>query len=228
MLRRLVQLTRYNRDWPRYIWSKYQPPQGHDLLTFRLRNGQTVTTRADARFILNEIFLDRVYDVLSRAPEAIVYCFEPSAQNFALLQRNIHQNNAPAKAFKLAVGASNTMAFLSLAGASVEYSLSEAGPATEQVECVDLWRVFELTGVDTFDFVKIDIEGAERELLSASSDDLLKRMNALSLEWHHSWKELEALAERFRAVGFRAEPVRLHGHILYLRAARRRNKEAVK
>jgi FkbM family methyltransferase len=245
MMRRLFRLVRYNRDWAKYLWMKRQGQHAHGLVTFRLRNGYKVITTPDARFVLNEIFLDGVYDVpgvdlakcrsvldiganvgmfalyvLSRAPQARVYCFEPSSHTFSVLERNIEANHARIKPFRVAVAGSNGVAHLSLTGNSVEFALAGAGPATERVECVDLQRVFELTGVETFDFVKMDIEGAEREVFAATSDELLTRIHALALEWHHSWDELGLLAERFRSAGFQANRVRLHGHISYLKAVR--------
>lgn len=240
MLGRIYRLARYNRDWARYLWGKYRPPRNDELLTFRLRNGQTVTLKAEVRFLLNEIYLDRVYDVpgvdfptcrsildlganmgvfalyaAARAPGATVYCLEPAAQSFAILERNIRQNNVQAKLFRLAVAATCGAGHLSVVGTSAGYALGPAGPGMEQVECVDLEKVFELTGVEAFDFVKMDVEGAERDILTRCSDELLSRINALVIEWHHSWEELEALAERLRTIGFLAEP-RLLDQIQYL------------
>lgn len=240
MLGKIYRLAQYNRDWARYLWHKYRPPQDDELLTFRLRNGQTVTLKAEVRFVLNEIYLDRVYDVpgvdlpacrsildlganlgifalyaASRAPRATVYCLEPASQSFALLERNIRQNNVQAKLFQLAVAPACATGYLSVTGISAGYALGPPGPGMEQVECVDLEKVFELTGLETIDFVKMDVEGAEREILTRCSDELLSRINALVIEWHHSWEELEALAERLRNIGFLAEP-RLLDQIQYL------------
>ena len=77
---------------------------------------------ADGRFVLNEIFLGRVYDVdgldfskirnvldlganvgtfaiyvCSRAPQATLHCFEPSKVNFDRLHANLTTNNARRK-----------------------------------------------------------------------------------------------------------------------------------
>lgn len=243
MLSKLFGLIQYNRDWMPYLYSKYKSLEPDNLLTFRLRNGQTVVLRSDARFILNEIFLDRVYDLpgvkfssclsildiganmgiyalyaASKAPQATIHCFEPNSQNFAILERNINQNRIRAKAHKMAVSKSCGVGHLQVDTTSVEYALGDASDTTELVDCVDLEKVFEMCGVDTFDFVKMDIEGAEREIFNNSSDDLILRFKALAIEWHHSQEELESLAERFRKLGFNAQPLLLQGHISYLMA----------
>jgi FkbM family methyltransferase len=158
----------------------------------------------------------------SRAPKAAIHCYEPESTNFAILERNLAQAGGRARAYKMAVSAESGTGFLDIHGGSTEFALSSNGSGgangSERVECVDLDRVFELAGVDEFDFVKMDIEGAERDILAASSDAQLRRMRALSLEWHHPRAELETLAERFRRLGFRAEIEIVDGHVTYLKA----------
>jgi len=242
MIAKVFKMAQYNRDWARYLLHKYVPGRPDELLTFRLRSGKSVTLKAETRFILNEIFLDRVYDVpgvnladcksildiganmgvfalyaADRAPRADIHCFEPSSKNSAILQKNIFDNKVRAKLYLLAVAPTCGTGYLSLTGTAQEYSLGAIGPSTEQVECVDLRKVFELTAVENFDFVKIDIEGAERDIINQCPDVLLSRIRALSLEWHHSWEELGALVERFRKMGFGAERTN-HDRVLYLKA----------
>jgi FkbM family methyltransferase len=233
----------YNRDWPLYIWAKFQSRPDTDLLTFRLRNGQTVRVKPAVRFVLNEIYLDRAYDVpetdlssskaildvganvgiftlycSSVAPGARIYCLEPSSKNFELLKENIALNSAKATPYHVALAPETGNGFLSLAGESTEYALGSEGPLTETVECVDLDRALEMTGVESFDLVKIDIEGVEREVFQKVSDATLKRIKALSLEWHHSIEELDQLAQRFRRLGFKTERQILPVNVRYLKA----------
>lgn len=91
-------------------------------------------------------------------------------------------------------------------GTSVTHELSTAGTGSELVEIIDLRRLFELTGVDTFDFVKMDVEGAELDILCGCADEELRRMRAISLEWHYSTQELGPVLERLRRLGFQATP----------------------
>jgi FkbM family methyltransferase len=245
ILQRLLGLIGYNRDWAPYLIARYRRPAKGALTTYRLRNGQAIVVRDDARFTLNEIYLDRVYDVpgvewaacrsvldlganvgifglyvASRAPQAAIHCYEPESTNFAILERNLAQAGARARAYKMAVSAESGTGFLDIHGGSTEFALSAngSGNGSERVECVDLDRVFALAGVEEFDFVKMDIEGAERDILARCSDAQLKRMRALSLEWHHPRAELETLAERFRRLGFKAEIEIVDGHVTYRKA----------
>lgn len=248
MLSKLIRLSKiaaYNRDWQKYL-----PFLGGDsdqeTQTFRLRNGQVVEVKSDARFILNEIYLDKVYDILgegadysqlgsvldlganvglfatyvsSRNSRATTYCFEPAAVNYRILQRNIQRNTVNAKIFQLAVSVDEGLGHLSHRGSSVEYALVDGGnDNTEEVQCVAHEQVFSLCGVERFDLLKVDIEGHEKPLFNAASDDWLRRFDRMIVEWHYSWEELVALAERLRHIGFDAEPVLIEGHMRFLRA----------
>lgn len=110
--------------------------------------------KAEGRFILNEIYLDRVYDVpgvdlatcrsvldiggnvglfalyvASRSPQTHVHCFEPDPRNFEILERNLPLDRAPAKAYRVAISTTCGIGHLHAQGNSFEYSLGKAGPA---------------------------------------------------------------------------------------------------
>ena len=72
--------------------------------------------------------------------------------------------------------------------------------------------------MERFDLLKLDIEGHEKNLLDGASDELLRKFDHMIVEWHHSWEELQALAERLRRIGFQAEPLLIEGHMRFLYA----------
>src|SRR5690242_4980783 len=113
-LRRLLHLVQYNRDWPKYLYHRHTSRDRHPTLSFRLRNQQKILLNWDARFTLNEIYLDHVYDVpgvdlgrcrtildiganvglfalyaASVAPEAVIHSFEPEPATFERLTGNL-------------------------------------------------------------------------------------------------------------------------------------------
>lgn len=244
MPRRLCHIAAYNRDWLKFL-----PPfanRGSSRTEcFRLRNGQVLEVPRDARFILNEIYLDKVYDVpgidpsrlrhvldlganvglfatyiSSLNPQATIYCFEPAKSNYDDLQVNVNRNRVNARLFPSAVSNKEGKGFLSHQGSSVEFALVEsAEDNTEEVGCVSFESVFPLCGVERFDLLKLDIEGHEKTLLEGASDDLLRRFDKMIVEWHYSWEELQTLAERLRGIGFTAEPFIIAGHMRFLYAS---------
>jgi FkbM family methyltransferase len=108
----------------------------------------------------------------------------------------------PTKAFNYALSPETGTAFLSLAGSSSEYRLGKDDVGAEEVTCVNFDHLLNLAGLETFDFVKMDIEGAEREVLAGMSDAQIARIGALSLEWHHSLDALRDLELRFVGLDF--------------------------
>ena len=244
-LHRLYKIASYNRDWLKFI-PLFANKDASRTERFRLRNGQVLEVPRDARFILNEIYLDRVYDVptikfaqlrhvldlganvglfatyiASQNPKATIYCFEPAASNYQDLCINVQRNNVNARLFQSAVSLQDSKGYLSHRGTSVEYALvDESEGSTEEVMCVPFDKVFSLCGVDRFDLLKVDIEGHEKSLFEAASDDFLRKFDHLIVEWHYSLDELEVLADRLRGVGFNAKTFVIEGHMRFLYASK--------
>jgi FkbM family methyltransferase len=190
---------------------------------------------------MNEVFVDRVYDIpgldltkcrtildlganfgiwslyaASQAPQAKLYCFEPSLHNFQTLERNLEENHIRAVSYQMALAGTCRTGFLDTGQKSVNHMLASQG---EAVECIDLERLFALTGVNTFDFAKIDIEGAEVDILAHCTDDALRRFRAISMEWHRPRAEMDGIVARLRAIGFEADVCFDHGK--FIKAQRR-------
>ena len=149
-LARLPRVAAYNRDWHKYFQAFAGADKG-SVETFRLRNGQILELKPDARFILNEIYLDRVYDlpgtaysqlthvldlganvgvyaafVCAQNPDARIYCFEPASNNYQILARNVQRNQINATLYQAAVSVEAGDGFLSQQMSSVEYTLVES------------------------------------------------------------------------------------------------------
>jgi len=76
-----------------------------------------------------------------------------------------------------------------------------------------------LTGIEQFDFSKIDIEGAETEILASATDLQLRRLGAISVEWHYSDEKLTQAERRLRQAGFEAK-AEVQQALSYLKASR--------
>jgi FkbM family methyltransferase len=105
-------------------------------------------------------------------PDARIYGFEPVPANFEICQQN-YSNLSKGKVFNCAVGfPSSTMSFefqdSDLRGGhlAMDGSLSASGPH-QSVE-VEVWSVADLIerkGLEPPDFLKVDVEGAEMDVL---------------------------------------------------------------
>jgi FkbM family methyltransferase len=238
--KRIIGLMRYNKDWLPYLLGRSAMNARPE--TFRLRSGQVVTVHHDARWVLNEIYRDRVYDVpgvnlsacrtvldvganvgvfalfaASVGPVATVHCFEPDAANFRMLRRNLEANpGVRIFAHRAAVGENDGFGYLSDGRTSVTHTLAKMGG--QRVELVSLGRAVEICGGDV-DFLKMDVEGAEREILLGCPDTVLRRVRTISMEWHYPVADAEILAKRLRGLGFATSCTERDG-VQYVKASR--------
>ncbi|MGQ9589948.1 MAG: FkbM family methyltransferase [Planctomycetota bacterium] len=139
-------------------------------------------------------------------PQAKIFALEIDASNFALLKRNVAdcKNIFPLhKALwyeraLLTVENPDALAW-SYRGAPC---IDEGGPSVPAIDIPDLLAQIE---ADTIDLLKIDIEGAERELFSQHSDRWIGRVRAIAVELHDRFKNgcRAALEQATAGQGFR-------------------------
>jgi FkbM family methyltransferase len=151
-----------------------------------------------------------------------VFSYEPVPINFTLLQENIKLNRLAdrIKAFNLAVASeagSSTMFIRDGVKDSVSHSFHYR---TKQdfpleVRCVTLENIFEQNGIDKCNFLKLDCEGAEYQILFNTSKELFNRIERIAMEYHPIKSlvgadpsvrpKVEALEEFLEEVGFEVE-----------------------
>ena len=159
-------------------------------------------------------------------PRSRVHAFEPLPDSFALLGHNIRLNsleNVHAHSEAIA-GRPGVLHIYSPTATFGQHRTTEraedAGFAAIPVPAITLEQAFEQTGVSRCDFLKIDCEGAEYEILFAATSDTLAKIRHLALETHsgvgpHRPEDLAAFLEShgFR-VRRRTNPA--HRHLGFL------------
>lgn len=140
----------------------------------------------------------------SLAREGRVLAYEPEPSNFALLSENLALNGfARARAFERAVaGAAGPRTLhLSLKPTTTGgHSLHRNGERSIEVECTTLDAIVEENGLDRIDFLKLDCEGAEVEILEAASPATREKLRRGAIELHHADNRLK-LMELIRGAG---------------------------
>jgi FkbM family methyltransferase len=108
-----------------------------------------------------------------------VLAFEPAAETYPILDHNVEINNMTnVKVFHAAVSDKTGKArFYHVDNAPNSYSLGTDGEDTsfEEVSTITLEDAFRKEGIEHFDLMKIDVEGAE-ELLLSGSKSLITQM----------------------------------------------------
>jgi FkbM family methyltransferase len=164
-----------------------------------------------------------------RNPHGVVYAFEPFPESFALLEENVRLNGLEnVRMFPYAVGAARAGRLaLYATGEAVQHrtagaARSPAAPAFE-VASVSLDQILEEQNLARCDFLKIDCEGAEYEILLNVGDRTLSRIRHVCLEYHEGVTPYsrEDLARFLRGKGFRVilRPNPVHRHLGFLHAA---------
>lgn len=164
-----------------------------------------------------------IYAALS-GTESLVYAVEPSSTNYQFLQRNLKLNavnNVITK--KAAVWTTTAEAALSIHEASWAHSLVIPGATQcseyETVPTISLDALLDWTG-GHLDLLKVDIEGAEYEVLMNANPATLRNIYRIVVEYHaipsKSIDQLHAQLVAFlEESGFYCfPPAQLPGHIL--------------
>jgi FkbM family methyltransferase len=196
------------KNWPSVIYSLLLDP-GQRIVS--LRNGCLFRFRTLMDlWIIKETCLDRQYErastrledgwtlldigaglgdwcicVAARCPRAVIYAYEPFPESFTLLEENLALNRIRnVKAFPYAV--SSREGFIDLHTASknaVQHStaLKSDTPGT-RVQSFTLDQV--LGEITQCDYLKMDCEGAEYDILFGANDLTLQKIKRICLEYH--------------------------------------------
>jgi hypothetical protein len=72
-----------------------------------------------------------------------------------------------------------------------------------EVRCCTLQEIFDRFGLERVNYLKIDCEGAEYDILSETPGSILARVDRVSMEYHEQpGHRVEELGECLRAAGF--------------------------
>jgi FkbM family methyltransferase len=133
-----------------------------------------------------------------------VIAIEPHPYNFEILQKNLARNGVRnVSAVCKALWTAQNPVQLFDGGDSMSPSLLTRGTVSHQVEPVRLDDLVSDAG--RVDLLKLDIEGAEFQVIETAEDDTLRKIGAVVVELHlrgHSEAETE-MVERLQSVGFR-------------------------
>jgi len=122
------------------------------------------------------------------AKDARVIAFEPSSATFALLARNVARNGlANIEARNAGLGRARATARLTLSksnpGANTLHALAADDVAGVEDVAIESFSDV-LAGLDTVDFLKLDCEGGEYDVLLPLRPDELAKIGYVAMEYH--------------------------------------------
>lgn len=160
---------------------------------------------------------DVVYDIGANAgfftllasklagPRGVVYAFEPVPRNLNYLQRHVSLNACEnVRILPIAVAATSGMARFAIAHNLSQGGISESGELEVQTRSLD---DIVASGTARPNFLKIDVEGAESEVLAGASA-LLRESHPVTLLSTHGWQQHERCSEMLRGLGYALQLLR--------------------
>jgi len=120
--------------------------------------------------------------------EGRVYAYEPCSMHFNLLSENVRRNNQKnVQVFKEAVWKNSDALELLYSNDTEPKDTSifqMGGEQRETVGAVTLEEIFRENKIGSCDFLKMDCEGAEYDILFYAPDHVLKSIKKIAMEWH--------------------------------------------
>lgn len=172
-----------------------------------------------------------------RFPQAELVCVEPVRENVVVLERNAHSNRLPWRIEAMAVAATAGEADLYAnrwwASSSTSITVAQARTAlphrpesiladrVAQVTATTVDDLLDRVGWDSVDIVKMDIEGAECEVLLEVAPRWLKRTGALVVDIHSKYVPRDRIIARLDDYGLRPAADRGPHAAVFIRSAPR-------
>jgi FkbM family methyltransferase len=188
------------RQFPHFILNYIRPYEVvktykeifvEEIYRFKAEHDNPVIFDCGANIGISTIYFKTIY------PNAVIQAFEPDNSLFEILSKNIHDNGLKNVALhKAAIWTENTT--LSFASKGSEGShIDITGNSENQVQAIQLSGILE--NLDRIHFLKMDIEGAEYEVIKDCATQLHK-IDHLFLEYHGKVNETYKLQELIQIV----------------------------
>ncbi len=125
-----------------------------------------------------------------------IFTFEPVTENFELLSENITSNNLQnIKYFNSAVSNSNSPVKLYLNKDAAGHSMFSKSSQSITVNSISLKQIFDDNHVSHCDFLKLDCEGSEYEIIKNLPLEYFQKINKMIIEYHMADTHPELLDE---------------------------------
>jgi len=144
-----------------------------------------------------------------------IFSFEPLPENFKLLNENIKLNKKNnIKTFNLAVCGDEKSRYIFYDESNTGgHSLFKKGSRKIKIKCIKLENIFKKLKIERCNFLKIDCEGCEYEILTKADKEVFKKIDKIVMETHGIFpNETEKLTEILRSNGF---SIKRKGVMLY-------------
>lgn len=128
-----------------------------------------------------------------------VYAFEPQPENLARLKENIELNGFKnITVSSVAIADSRKKLLLHTNADSARSSIYGNSQVSVEIDCIPLSEVFEKNNIQRCNFLKLDCEGAEFEILFALPRTYFTKIDKIVLEFHDHLSPEKKMFDLFR------------------------------
>ena len=115
----------------------------------------------------------------------LIYSFEPVPENYDLLIDNVRSNDLnQIKPFNLAVSNSNSDIKLYLNDDEAGHSMFSKSSKSITVDSISLQQIFDNNNIENCNFLKLDCEGTEYEILENLPTSYFDKIKKIVIEYH--------------------------------------------
>jgi FkbM family methyltransferase len=152
-------------------------------------------------------------------PDARYVCVEPNPANAAVLRRNVAWLGERAEVIEVVVTDHSGQIAFDDARPSYDGHIAVSGQTGRMVQCCTLDEIVTSCDLDRIDLIKIDIEGAEREVVRSSAA-CLRKVKTIIIELHGDYS-LSDFEKDVTPLGFTVVPPgSQHGNAMVIAVAR--------
>ena len=153
-----------------------------------------------------------------------IYSYEPVKENFEILKENTSINNLKnVKIFNLAVSNSNSTITLFMNNDESGHSMFSESSENIIVKSTSLMKIFDDNKIKECNFLKLDCEGAEYEIIEKLPSAYFEMIEKIIIEYHMADSHpelLEKLQNKLLANNFKFETKMLFSDIGFLYATK--------
>lgn len=176
---------------PYEVVKTYQEIFVDEIYRFETKQANPIIFDCGANIGISTLYFKTLY------PNAIIQAFEPDTNLFEVLSKNIDDNGFKNIVLhKAAIWIENTTISFASKGSEGSH-IDNTGLSSNQVQAIQLSGILE--NLDRIDFLKMDIEGAEYQVIKDCAAQLPKIEN-LFLEYHGLVNETNHLQELLQIV----------------------------
>ncbi len=155
-------------------------------------------------------------------PHAKVFAIEPETNNFKLLKNNVILNNSKnVQLFNIAISNAKKNLKLYLSDSTFAHSLIVKSEHSVKIRAITLDQLFDQNKIASCGLLKVDIEGAEYKLFQGLSDENLKKIKSLAMEYQNSGQKgfgnIQKIIKRLKTCGFKtllkSSTTKEYGHL---------------